>query len=57
MHLDQHRVSMVGPMRLNLSTNGGALADPEYVHIEPRKKVANLCEGLLVRSSSSIGAN
>ena len=33
-------------MRLNLSTNGGALADPEYVRMvapqfEPRKKVAN----------------
>ena len=35
-------------MRLNLSTNGGALADPEYVRMvapqfEPRKKVANFC--------------
>ena len=33
---------------LNLSMNGGALADPEYVRMvalpfEPRKKVANLC--------------
>ncbi len=35
-------------MRLNLSTNGGALADPEYVRMvapqfAPRKEVANLC--------------
>ena len=35
-------------MRLNLSTYGGALADPEYVRMVapqfgPRKKVTNLC--------------
>ena len=45
LHLDQHRFSV----RLNLlSTNGGALADLEYVRMvapqfEPRKKVANFC--------------
>ncbi len=43
-------------MRLNLSTNGGALADPEYVRMvapqfEPRQKVANF--GLLVRLRAS----
>ena len=42
---------------LNLSTNGGALADPEYVCMvappfEPRKKVANLCVRL--RASEQI---
>ena len=40
LHLDQHRVSV----RLNLSTNGDALADPEFVRMvapqfEPRKKL------------------
>ena len=35
-------------VRLNLSTNGGASTDPEYVRMvapqfEPRKKVANFC--------------
>ena len=44
---------------LNLSTNGGALADPEYVRMmapafEPRKKVANLCARL--RASEQINA-
>ena len=44
LHLDQHRVSV----RLNLSTYGGALADPEYLRmVVPqfvhRKNVANLC--------------
>ena len=53
-NFDQHRVSL----HINLSTYGGALADPEYVRmvapqLEPRKKVANL----QLRSSSSIGAN
>ena len=56
LHSDQHRVSV----RLNLSTYGGALADPEYLRmVAPqfvlRKNVANLCAGLLVRSSSRIG--
>ena len=46
-------------MRLNLSTNGDALADPEYVRMvapqfEPRKKVANFW---LLRSFSSIRVN
>ena len=44
LHLNQQHFSV----RLNLSTNGGALADPEYVRMvapqfEPRKKVANFC--------------
>ncbi len=44
---------------LNVSSNGGALADPEYVRMvappfEPRKKVANLCVRL--RASEQIHA-
>ncbi len=44
LHLNQQRFSV----RLNLFTNGGALADPENVRMaapqfEPRKKVANFC--------------
>ena len=44
LHLNQQRFSV----RVNLFTNGGALADPEYVRMaapqfEPRKKVANFC--------------
>ena len=44
---------------LNLSTNGVALADPEYVRMvappgEPRKKVANLC--IRLRTSEQINA-
>ena len=46
-------------MRLNLSTNSGALADPEYARMvapqfEPRKKVANFCVRL--RASEPINA-
>ena len=44
-------------MRLNLSTNSGALADLEYVRMVapqfgPRKKVANLC--IRLRASGQI---
>ena len=44
---------------LNLSTNSGTLADPEYIRVvappfEPRKKVSNLCVRL--RASGQINA-
>ena len=47
-------------MRLNLSTVGGALADPEYVRMVapqfgPRKTVANLCVRL--RASEQINSS
>ena len=47
-------------MCLNLSTYGGALADPEYVRMVapqfgPRKKVANLCVRL--RASEQINSS
>ena len=46
-------------MRLNLSMNGSALADPEYVRMvapqfEPRKKVSGFCVRL--RASEPINA-
>ncbi len=55
LHLNQQHFSV--RLGLNLSTNGGALADPEYVRMvepqfEPRKKVANFC--VRFRASESI---
>ena len=46
-------------MRLNLSTYGGALADPEYVRMVapqfgPRKTVANMC--VCLRASEQINS-
>ena len=57
LHLDQHRVSV----RLNFSTYGGTLSDPEYLcMVAPqfvlRKKVANLCVRLRASEAEQINA-